>query len=87
MLRLGVTGSSVCLAAGLALSFFDGGAGAARALLHTGIIVLLATPVARVFVSMSEYALQRDWVFAGLTLTVLLELLVSAAAAMYGRRL
>jgi uncharacterized membrane protein len=87
VLRLGVTASSVCLALGLALSFVGGGAGVARALLHAGIIVLLATPVARVLVSMGEYALQRDWVFAGLTLMVLLELLGSAVAATYGRKL
>jgi uncharacterized membrane protein len=87
VLRLGVTVSSVVLAAGLTLSFLDNGAGAALLLLHMGVIVLLATPVARVVVSVAEYALQRDWVFVGLTLTVLLELLASAAAAVYGRKM
>jgi uncharacterized membrane protein len=87
VLRLGVTASTLCLAAGLVTSFLDGAAGLARFLLHAGIIMLLATPVARVVVSLGEYALQRDWIFVGLTLTVLLELLASAAAAMYGRKL
>ena len=87
VLQLGVMASTVCLAVGLVMSFLDGGAGVARFLLNTGVIVLLATPVARVVVSMGEYALQRDWVFVGLTLTVLLELLASGVAAMYGRRL
>jgi uncharacterized membrane protein len=87
VLRLGVAASTVCLAVGLVLSFLDGTAGAARFLLHTGVIVLLATPVARVVVSMAEYALQRDWVFVGLTVTVLLELLASGVAAIYGRKL
>jgi uncharacterized membrane protein len=87
VLRLGVTASSVCLAGGLALSFFESAAAIAVFLLHAGVIVLLATPVARVAVSMGEYALQRDWVFVGLTLTVLLELLASGVAAIYGRKL
>jgi uncharacterized membrane protein len=87
VLRVGVTASSLCLAGGLVLSFLDGGGGVSRVLLHTGVIMLLATPVARVVVSLGEYTLQRDWIFAGLTLTVLLELLASAVAAMYGRKL
>ncbi len=87
VLQLGVMASTVCLAVGLVMSFLDGRAGVARFLLNSGVIVLLATPVARVVVSMGEYALQRDWVFVGLTLTVLLELLASGVAAMYGRRL
>jgi uncharacterized membrane protein len=87
VLRLGVAASTVCLAVGLVLSFLDGTAGAAGFLLNTGVIVLLATPVARVVVSMAEYALQRDWVFVGLTVTVLLELLASGVAAIYGRKL
>ena len=87
VLRLGVAASTVCLAVGLVLSFLDGTAGAARFLLNTGVIVLLATPVARVAVSMAEYALQRDWIFAGLTLTVLLELLASLLPSIYPRKL
>jgi uncharacterized membrane protein len=87
VLQLGVAASTACLAVGLVMSFLRGGTGVARVLLNTGVIVLLATPVARVVVSMGEYALQRDWVFVGLTLTVLLELLASGLAAMYGRRL
>ena len=86
VLRLGVTTSTGCFTLGLALSFVNGLSAIAGALLHAGIVVLLITPVARVVVSAAEYALQRDWVFVGLTLTVLVELLASAAAAMYGRR-
>jgi uncharacterized membrane protein len=87
VLRLGVAASTVFLAAGLVMSFLDGAAGAARFLLNTGVIVLLATPVARVVVSMVEYAFERDWIFVGLTLTVLLELLAGGVAAIYGRKL
>ncbi len=87
LLRVGVSASSACLAAGLALSFVDAAAPASHILLQTGVVVLLATPVARVVASIVEYGLQRDWVFVALTLTVLMELLASAVAAMYGRRL
>ncbi len=87
LLRVGVSASSLCLGAGLALSFVAAGVPASRILLQTGVIVLLATPVARVAVSVVEYGLQRDWVFVTLTLTVLVELLASLVAAMYGRRL
>jgi uncharacterized membrane protein len=87
VLRLGVTASAVCLGVGLGLSFADGSSTLAAVLLNIGIIVLLVTPVARVVVSAAEYALQRDWVFVSLTLTVLAELIASALAAMHGRRL
>jgi uncharacterized membrane protein len=87
VLRIGVSASTASLAIGLALSFFNGLDAAAGVLLNTGIVILLITPVARVVVSVAEYALQQDWIFVGLTMTVLVELLASAVAAMYGRRL
>jgi uncharacterized membrane protein len=88
VLRAGVLLSSVCLAAGLALALIAGEAGIAGLLLHTGIVVLLATPVARVVVSIVQYAIERDWTFTLLTAIVLVELLASAAAALlFNRRL
>ena len=88
VLRVGVTASSVCLAVGLALSFIPAAEPAALWLLHIGIIVLLATPVARVMVSIVEYVNERDWMFATLTAIVLLELMASAVAALaFNKRL
>ena len=87
VLRLGVAASAACLGAGLVLSLADSSSALAAALLNIGIIVLLLTPVARVVVSSAEYALQRDWAFVSLTLTVLAELVVSALAAAYGWKL
>ena len=86
VLRAGVAASSVCLAAGLVLTLADGSPAVARLLLHTGIIVLLATPVARVLVSIVEYAQQRDWKFTLFTVIVLVELLASAVAALFFSR-
>jgi uncharacterized membrane protein len=88
VLRGGVVISSVCLAVGLALALLMGEGGAADILLHTGIIVLLLTPLARVLVSIVKYASERDWIFTALTIIVLAELLASAAAALvFNRRL
>jgi uncharacterized membrane protein len=74
MLRVGVTTSSVCLAAGLALSMVPQAAGPARVLLNAGLIILMATPVGRVGISVVQYILERDWLFVVLTTIVLLEL-------------
>jgi uncharacterized membrane protein len=87
VLRAGVVISSTCLAVGLLLYLAAGGALAA-VLLNTGIVVLLATPLARVVVSTAQYVSQRDWPFATLTFIVLLELVASAVAALvFNRRL
>ena len=86
LLRLGITASSMCLGVGLALALSRADAGVARLLLTIGMVILLATPAARVVVSVVEYARKRDWIFAALTLIVLLELAGSVVAAMYGVR-
>ena len=86
VLRAGVMASSACLAVGLLLALMMGDGGLAGILLHAGIIVLLATPVARVIVSIVQYASQRDWAFTALTAIVLLELMASAVAALVFNR-
>jgi len=87
VLRAGVVISSTCLAIGLLLYLANGGA-LATFLLNAGIVVLLATPLARVVVSTVQYVSQRDWPFAALTFIVLLELVASAVAALvFNRRL
>jgi|SRR5438034_7803489 len=88
VLRAGVNASSICLGLGLILSLTGGADAAANMLLQIGVLVLLATPVARVLVSIVEYAQQRDWKFTLLTLVVLVELLAGAVAALvFNRRL
>ena len=82
LLRIGVGVSSVCLAAGLVLTFAGSAEAAARTLLTMGILVLLATPVARVAISSVGLAVRREWLFVVLTLIVLGELLASVAAAL-----
>lgn len=86
VLRGGVVVSSACLAVGLLTSLASSGGPAAALLLNAGIIVLLATPVARVVVSTVEYVKERDWRFAALTCIVLVELIASAVAALVFNR-
>jgi len=69
VLRTGVVTSSVCLGVGLALSLIGAGE-SSQLLLNVGVIVLLATPVVRVFVSIAEYISERDWGFVMLTAVV-----------------
>ena len=84
VLRVGVTVSSIALAAGLVLTFLD--APGAQWLLRIGILTLLGTPVARVMASIAEYVAERDWRFVALTAIVLIELLASAVAALVFNR-
>jgi uncharacterized membrane protein len=79
VLRIGVTTSSICLAAGLLLSLVVPGAG--LMLLNVGILLLIATPAARVVLSIVEYVIARDWPFTLLTTIVLMELVAGAVAA------
>lgn len=82
ILTAGVLASTGLLAAGLLLQLLGVEPGAAAALTRAGLIVLMATPVARVVVSVVEYALERDWLFATLTTTVLIILLGSLIVSM-----
>jgi uncharacterized membrane protein len=49
--------------------------GQALALIQLGILVLIATPVARVLFSMLGFGLERDWMYVGVTAIVLALLL------------
>lgn len=86
VLRVGVTLSSICLGVGLVLTLSGDDRALAHLLLRVGLIALLSTPAARVIVSVVDYAIERDWVFVALTLTVLGELVASVLAAIHGRR-
>ena len=83
VLRVGVATSFGCLAAGVILTLVGQSGSLAGVALSSGIVILLATPSARVVVSLVEYVRERDWVFAALTLTVLLALVASVIAAFW----
>jgi uncharacterized membrane protein len=83
VLWIGVGASSVLLAAGLLLALVHEANGIAPIVLTTAIVILLATPAARVVVSVAEYARERDWLFVALTLAVLLTLAGSVMVAFW----
>jgi uncharacterized membrane protein len=86
VLRIGITASTLCLAAGLLLELT--GVGGGSTLMNTGVVILILTPAARVVLSIVEYALARDWTFTALTTVVLCELIAGAVAALvFHRRL
>lgn len=82
VLRVGVRVSSVALGLGLLLSLTLGDGALATGLMTTGLVMLMATPVARVAMSVFEYGAQRDWTFFALTAVVLLELSAGIVAAL-----
>jgi uncharacterized membrane protein len=84
ILTAGVLASTGLLASGLLLQLLGVQPGAASALTKAGLVVLMATPVARVVASVIAYALERDWLFAVLTTAVLIILLGSLAVSMRG---
>ncbi len=53
--------------------------GSGRAIIQLGLLILIATPVARVVFSLVAFALERDWMYVGVTLIVLAVLVYSLA--------
>ena len=84
VLRLGVATSTLCLAIGLAVALAQ--PQSSPWLLEAGILLLIATPAARVVLSIVEYAIARDRMFLILTSIVLLELIGGAVAALVFHR-
>ena len=81
VLLVGVATATACLVAGLALSFVPAMSHPADVLLSAGLVVLLATPIARVAASVVVYIAERAWLFVALTCTVLAELGAAVFAA------
>ena len=50
-------------------------------LILLGLLILIATPIARVAFSLAAFAIERDWAYVGITLGVLAVLLYSIGAA------
>ncbi len=81
VLKAGALTSTSLLALGLLLQLAGLDASLSTNLTRAGLIVLMATPVVRVVVSVGEYAAERDWLFFGLTTTVLVILVGSLLVA------
>jgi uncharacterized membrane protein len=46
-----------------------------RGIIQLGLLLLIATPVARVVLAMAGFAVERDWMYVGVAVLVLLPLL------------
>ena len=83
LLVTGVASSAVCLALGLALLLFSSERGWSDRLLTSGLLILMATPMLRVVVSVIEYVRIREWFFVLTTLIVLAELVGGVIYALH----
>ena len=84
VLRFGAVISTSLLAVGLILSLSSPSVPLGPLLMSAGLLILMATPVARVVASVIGYAAERDWTFLVLTATVLVILLGSLLVALNG---
>jgi len=82
----GVLTAATCLAIGLAIWLLGASRGAANVLLTAGLMVLMATPILRVVVSLVEYVRMRDWFFVTTTFVVLIVLFVTMGVAVMNAR-
>jgi uncharacterized membrane protein len=81
LLNAGVLTSAACLAIGLVLWMAGAAEAPANFLLTTGLVILMATPILRVIVSLVEYVRMRDWFFVATTVTVFGVLIVTVTLA------
>jgi uncharacterized membrane protein len=81
ILGVGAVSSTALLLAGLVLQLAGALPHAATVMTHAGLIVLIATPVARVVASVVDFTMSRDWTFTALTALVLVILLGSLMVA------
>jgi uncharacterized membrane protein len=58
--------------------------GRGRGLIQLGLLLLIATPIARVAFSIAGFAIERDWMYVGFTVIVLAILLYSLLGAGIG---
>src|SRR5262249_40593476 len=71
LLRIGVIAAAAVVLAGLMVYRVTG----ERAWIRAGLLILIATPVARVAFAAGAFALQRDWTYVAIS-TIVLALLI-----------
>lgn len=81
LLQAGVLASAIALAAGLTLWMLRGNSPLSSGTLTAGLLILMATPIMRVLVSLVAYVRMRDWLFAGTTVLVFVLLAVTVTLA------
>jgi uncharacterized membrane protein len=81
LLQAGVFSAAACLAIGLVAWMTAGPSAAATMALTIGLLILMATPILRVVVSLVAYVRMRDWFFVITTITVFVLLAVTVTLA------
>lgn len=81
VLKAGSMLSTALLALGLIVVLVAPLIGIGSLLIHAGLLILFATPILRVVVSLVGFFQQREWAFVWLTIAVLSVLAISAVAA------
>jgi uncharacterized membrane protein len=84
VLRAGAVTSTTLLSLGLLFLLAAPSRPLGSWMATVGLLILIATPVARVVTSVVQYAAERDWLFAILTAMVLVVLLGSLLVALSG---
>ena len=85
LLTIGSTVSTVLLSAGLAAWLALRDTPIVHPLVTLGLLILVATPIARVAVSVVGFAWQREWRYVAMTAAVLATLTASVLVALRGR--
>jgi len=81
LLHAGIMTAAICLAVGLAVWLATGAGRFGGATLTLGLIILMATPIMRVAVSLVAYVRMRDWFFVSTTVVVFILLAVTVTLA------
>ena len=81
LLQTGVFSSAACLAIGLVAWMAAGPSAGATMALTIGLVILMATPILRVVVSLVAYVRMRDWFFVFTTIAVFVLLAVTVTLA------
>ena len=82
LLQVGVIAAAIALAAGLVVWMTIGPSEIATTALTIGLIVLMATPIIRVVVSLVAYIRMRDWFFVVTTVMVFVLLAATVTLAL-----
>jgi uncharacterized membrane protein len=82
---IGLTISASALVCGLILFFTRPDSALTSVVLNAGLVVLMATPIMRVIVSLIEYVRIKDWFFVLTTMVVVVELSVTLLYALRTR--
>jgi uncharacterized membrane protein len=77
LFAIGLSLSAAALVCGLAMFLWWPEAPSRTWFLNAGLVILMATPILRVVVSVIEYIKMGDWFFVAATIIVLLELSVT----------